>query len=212
MEDFTAYLTPTGVDRFAAAGMAATWWEESFFELQTAVSRGWKAVLEAWLTTAEASQEDKKAPPLADHIAIRILAAPELAKRSELVADHARLDSEIKADGNGLSPAEIRKLKSARTKAKKNLKAIDASLLDTALQTLDTMPPGDAPAQAIGVLRSRIEKLVADHFATIERSALGWYDNLVGKYGFTLRQLETQRDAAAEHLNQHFEELGYGRN
>ena len=37
-------------------GMAATWWEESFFELQTAASRGWKAVIEAWLTTAEASQ------------------------------------------------------------------------------------------------------------------------------------------------------------
>ena len=52
---------PAGVDRFAAAGMAATWWEESFYELQTAASRGWTAVIDAWLTTAEAGQDDKNA-------------------------------------------------------------------------------------------------------------------------------------------------------
>ena len=34
----------------------------------------WKAVIEAWLTTAEASQDDKNAPDLADQIAIKVLA------------------------------------------------------------------------------------------------------------------------------------------
>ena len=79
VENFTAHMAPAGVDHFAAAGMAATWWEDSVHEFQTAVSRGWKAVVEAWLTTAEASQDDKSAPDLAEQIAIKLLAGPQLA-------------------------------------------------------------------------------------------------------------------------------------
>ena len=41
----------------------------------------------------------------------------------------------------------------------------------------------------------RIEKLVRDHSATVERnSLLTWYDNLADKYGNTLRDLEAERD------------------
>ncbi len=204
-------MMPTGMDRFTAAGIAATWWEESFFELKTAASRGWGAVLEAWLTTAEASREDKKAPPLADQIAIRMLAASELAKRSELVAEHARLDAEIKAaDDSDLTPAEIRKLKAARTKAKKALKAVEEGLIPVARQTLATLSPDDALVKAIGELRRRIESLVADHFAEVERSFVDWYDNLVKKYGTTLESLETERDTATARLDKHLKELGYG--
>ena len=221
VEDFTAHMAPSDMDRFAAAGMSATWWEESFYELVTAANRGWKAVIDAWLTTAEASVDDKNAPDLADQIAIKLLAGPELAVRTDLAAEYARLDAEIRAaetsgdededpDDDALSPAEIKKLKSARTKAKKNLKALDASLLAVARWNLDAMPPADAPAEAIGVLRGRIEKLVADHFAAIERSTLAWYDNLVNKYGTTLRDLNAKRDAAAIRLEGHLTELGYG--
>ena len=219
-EDFTAHMTPAGMDRFAAAGMAATWWDESVHELQTAVSRGWKAVIEAWLTTAEASQDDKNAPDLADQIAIKLLAAPQLASRVELAAALTSLEVGINAaEATGaedddpaddtITPAEIKEMKSERTNAKKTLRALDASLLATARQTLDAMAPAEAPAKAIGVLRIRIEKLVADHFTDIERSTLAWYDNLVNKYGATLRQLESERDAASARLDQHLQELGY---
>ena len=108
------------------------------------------------------------------------------------------------------APAAIKKMKSERTKAKKTLKAIDASLLAAARRTLDAMAPDKAPAKAIGVLRSRIEKLVADHFADIERSTLAWYDNVVHKYGTTLHQLESERDESADRLAKHLKRLGYG--
>ena len=210
VEDFTVHMVRVGMDRFAAAGMAATWWEESFYELETAANRGWKTVIDAWLTTTEASKDDKKAPNLAHQTVIKLLAGPQLALRTDLAADHARLDTEIKAPGDyALTPAEMKELKSVRAKAKKNLKAIDASLLATARHTLDAMPPVDAPAKVIGVLRNRIEKFVTDHFATIERSTLAWYDNLANKYGTNLRDLETERDSAAARLDQHLKELGY---
>ena len=220
VEDFTAHMAPADMDRFAAAGMAATWWEESFYELETAANRGWKAVIDAWLTTAEASADDKNAPDLADQIAIKLLAGSELAARTDLATELARLDAEIKAaeasdDENEepddvLIPADNKKLKSARSKTRKELKATDASLLAVARRTLDVMPPAEALPQATDVLRSRIEKLVANHFADIERSTLAWYDNLVNKYGTTLRDLEAKRDAAATRLEEHLKELGYG--
>ena len=216
VDEFTAHMVPAGMDRFAAAGMAATWWEQTFHELQTAANRGWKVVIEAWLTTAEASQDDKKASNLTDQTAIKLLAAPQLAERTNLAAEHARLDTEIKTadfsnNEDALSPAKIKKLQSARTKTKKQLKTIDASLLTTARQTLDAMAPTDAPTQALGVLRGRIEKLVTDHYATIELNTLTWYNNLADKYGTTLQDLETLRDNAAARLEQHLKELGYGR-
>ncbi|MDE0120942.1 MAG: N-6 DNA methylase, partial [bacterium] len=211
VEDFMDHMVAAGIDRFAAAGMAATWWEESFHELETAASRGWKAVIEAWLTTAEASKDDKKAPDLADQTVIKLLAGPLLAERTALSDEHASLDGEIKAAGDhSLTPAKLKKLKSVRAKVKRRLKIVDASLLPMARQTLYAMPPADAPTRAIGVLRSRIEKLVGDHIATTERAALTWYDDLTGKYGTTLRQLETQRDTATARLNQHLRKLGYG--
>ena len=219
VEDFTAHMALAGMDRFAAAGMAATWWEVSFYELETAANRGWKAVIDAWLTTAEASSDDKIAPDLADQIAIKLLAGSELAARTDLAASAARLDAEIKAaeasddeDGDpddALSLAEIKRLKWARTKAKKNLKTLDASLLAVARRALDAMPPAEALPQAIDVLRSRIENLVADHFAAIERGTLAWYDNLVDKYGTSLRDLEAERNAAAARLERYLTELGY---
>lgn len=214
VESFTSRMVAAGVDRFAAAGMAATWWEGSFYELQTAASRGWKAVIDAWLTTAEASESDKNAPNLADQAVIKLLAESQLAERTALADEHARLDAFIRApeasDEQALSAAVVKRLKSARTQAKKNLRAIEGSLLIAARQSLDAMPPADAPAKAIGVLRSRIEELVTDHSATIERSVLAWYDNLVNKYGTNLHELEAQRDAAAARLDHHLKDLGYG--
>ena len=82
VQSFVATMEPSGIDRFVSAGIAATWWEDSTFDLKAAASRGWKAVLEGWLTTAEASQDDKNAPDLAETLAIRVLAGERLADRA----------------------------------------------------------------------------------------------------------------------------------
>ena len=184
VEDFIVNMAAAGMDRFEAAGIAATWWEDSVHELQTAVSRGWKAVLEAWLTTAEASQDDKNSPDLADQIAIKLLAGPQLTSRAELAAALISLDTEIKAaEASGdeedeiddaPNPAEAEKAKLERIEVAKALKAIEDALLAKARQALGDMPPANAPSKVIGILRSRIEKFVTDHFATVEHDTLAW--------------------------------------
>jgi type I restriction enzyme M protein len=219
---FADRLEPKGVDRITAAGMAATWWEDSVFDLQTVASRGWKAVLEGWLTTAEASQDDKNAPDLTHQTAIRLLAGDALEQRRELAVEHARLNAEVEAgessggeddeDGEGdegLSPAVLKTLKTARAKAKKGLQAIDAGLLAAARTALDALSDEAATDTVTGELRRRIDRQVDDHTAAIERQTTAWYDNLVDKYGTTLRQLEAARNDAAARFDKHLQELGY---
>jgi type I restriction enzyme M protein len=219
IDNFVYMFNEAGIDQFTAAGIATTWWEDSVFDLQTATSRGWKAVLEGWLTISEASEDLKNAPDLADQTAIRILAGDALEKRRDLSTEAARLDAEIKAantvkaeykdEDDALSPAEVKKLKADRTKAKKNLKAIDASLLQTARAVLNDMTDDDATECVACELWARIEDLINDHYANLERNITCWYDNLADKYGTTLRQLETQRDQAAARFREHLREFGY---
>jgi type I restriction enzyme M protein len=223
VEAFVANLQREGIDRFAAAGMAATWWEDSVFDLQAAASRGWKAVLEGWLTTAEATQDDKNAPDLADEIAIRLLARDALDERKVLATEAARLDAEIRsAEPAGdedeedaepedtINPEELRRLKADRTKAKKGLKTIDAKLLASARSALVGMNDAAATDVVIGELRTRIGRLVGEHYVGVERRAIAWHDELADKYGTTLRELEVGRDEAAARLDKHLQELGYG--
>jgi type I restriction enzyme M protein len=226
MNSFVAHLEPAGINRFAAAGMAATWWEDCTFDLKAAASRGWKAVVEGWLTTAEASQDDKNAPDLADTLAIRVLAGEHLASRATLAGEAARLDAEVKAaettdsdeDGDddsaedredAISPAELKALKADRTKAKKDLKAIDDGLLAEAKTRLAAMTEDDAFRRVSTELHSRIERLVQDHYGDIQRRITAWHDNLADKYAITLHQLEVARDDASARLACHLKELGY---
>ncbi len=199
IDDFTTRMISVGVDHFAAAGMAATWWEDCFYEIETAANRGWKAVIEGWLITAGASQSDKNGSDLVDQIAIKLFAAGRLDERNSLVAEGVRLDAEIRSAElvdedddqleRQLSSAEIGALKSARAKVKKQIRIIDNSLLSTARHVFDAMSSDEAFIHIDKVLCSRIEDIVADHFKDIERSLFAWYDNLVYKYGQSLSQL-----------------------
>ena len=219
IEDFTNRMASVGIDRFVAAGMVATWWEECFHELETAASRGWKAVIDAWLTTAEAGQSDKDGLDLVDQTAIRLLAGASVDERDNLVVDYTRLDAKIKfSEGideddkdhdRRLDSAEVRGLKSDRAKLKRLIRTIDSSLLTNAWCNLDTISSAEAFSHVCSVLCSRIEEIVADHFADVERSLLVWYDNLIYKYGTSLFRLVEERNFVTLHLDKHLRYLGY---
>ena len=220
VDSFTISMTAAGLDRFEAAGMVAVWWQQSINEIQTAANRGWKPAIEAWLTTAEASQDDKNAPDLADQTAIKLLAGSQLAERADLVIEHARLVVEINAaetpeddeesDIAIVTSSEVKKLKAERNRVKRALKAIDDALLTAAHQALRAMHVDDAPGEAVGVLCSRIEELVANHYANVERCTSAWFENLVSKYGTTLSELKDHQEAVSARLEKHLKELGYG--
>ena len=215
IEDFTERMISVGIDRFAAAGMAATWWEECFYELETAANRGWKAVIEAWLTTAEAASSGKNSSGLVDQIAVKLLAGASLDIRNDYYTEYCLIDAEIKSaeaineDDNSLEKHRIRQLKSSRANAKRRMKMIDDSLLNTARQAFDVMPLAEAFSHTSTVLKQRIEDVISDYFIDTERNILSWYDNLVHKYGTSLLELIEERVSATVRFDNHMKYLGY---
>jgi type I restriction enzyme M protein len=219
VDAFIAHLRPEGVDAFAAAGMAATWWEDSVFDLKPPPAEdGGRPRRLAHHRRSHPGRQERPRPRRPDRHPTPRRNRPRPTR--DLAAEAARLDAEIQANGtsddedaepgeDGLSPEELKKLKAARIRVKKDLKTIDARLLQTARDVLDGMTDRDATGCIIGELKSRIQHLVNDHYANLERRINAWYDNLAGKYGTTLRQLEAERDEAAGRLNKHLLELGY---
>lgn len=224
VDAFVAGLQPEGVNRFVSAGMAATWWEDCVFDLQAAASRGWKAIIEGWLTSVDATEDDKTSPDLADQTAIRLLASAALVDHDEIASEVLRLDAEIKTAerSNGeddddddeleatISPDDLKKLKTARSQAKKDLRSIDAGLISDARSTFASLSEEAATSIVTGELRSRIERMLSDYYGGLEREVIAWYDNIADKYGTTLRQLELSRTEAVARLDEYLKEHGYG--
>lgn len=193
------------------------------FDLQTLDVRGFGGVVDGWLTTAQNRAE--QGARLADEAVIAALVPNLLAEREELAATHAELDATIKAataagsdeeddepvedDGKALSEQELKALTPARTKARKDLKALDKRLLESASRARVALSSEDAQALVLGLLRARlvdaIDRRLASHRAVLVARYQTWWD----KYAVTLRQLEAERDQATAKLDQFLKELGY---
>jgi type I restriction enzyme M protein len=61
LEAFIAEITPIGLlDRFKVAGVIATWWNESQYDLKSLVAQGFVGLMEGWVETIAADLEENK--------------------------------------------------------------------------------------------------------------------------------------------------------
>ena len=109
-------------------------------------------------------------------------------------------------DDEHLTPAELKALKMRRTKAKRELKALDARLLDAA-----TAARGQADAETLtcSLLRARLQDGLSRRVAAHRQALVDRYQTWHGKYAVTMRDIEAERDGAARKLNNILAELGY---
>lgn len=223
IDGFDNALLPTGVlDRFEATGLVARWWDDVVFDLETLTTRGPEGVIDGWLTTAAAAQE--AGASLVDQPVIAALVPNPLAQRETLAAEVGELDATIKsAEGsNGgdedesdddaepaddvLGPAELKAAKAKRAAAKKQLKVLDAGLLEAARVARDGT---DGEALVLGLLRDRLAEGLTRRVALHRQALVDRYQIWHDKYAVTLRELEADRNAAAARLDAHLEDLGY---
>ena len=211
------------LDRFQAAGIIARWWDDHAFDLETLDTRGITGVIDAWLTTAQASQDDKNGTPLTDQPLMAALAPKMIEERQQLDAKAAELDATIKSsqasgddedeaedDEDGFSEAELKKLKTQRNKAKHELRQLDARLLDEAVQARQGLSDEAAGDLALGLLRGHLRSAINHHVSHHRRQLTAIYQRWHDKYAVTVQVLEAQRDQTAARLDQHLKELGYG--
>ena len=214
------------LDGFQTAGIIARWWDDHAYELETLENRGIDGLLDAWLTTAEASQDDKNAAPLTDQPIIAGLVPGLLDEREQLATRAAELDATIKTaevatddegdgeepepDEDALTPEELKKAKSARTATGKQLKQLDARLLKEATTARGTLSIETAETLVLGILHGRLVGAMDGHLDRRRQRLTETHQRWHDKYKTTLRDLEAETREATRHLNAYLESLGYG--
>ncbi len=220
LDSFADSLEPIGMlDRHEVRGLAARWWDDVSFDLETLATRGADGVVDGWLTTAGAAQADGAS--LIDQPIISALVPELLAEREELAAQVAEIDATIKSmeasgeegdDANDdaedelFTPAELKALKARRTTAKKALKALDAKLLEAATAIRFEV---DGEALTCRLLRARLDDGLRRRVAAHRQVLVDRYHTWHGKYAVTMRDLEAKRTAASTALDRILMDLGY---
>lgn len=217
------------LDRFQTAGIVARWWDGLRFDIETAWYRGAFGVIDGWLTTIEARQDEKNPPPLTEEPIMRRLVEHDLKERERLAVKVAELDATIKAaeaakadggddedalgegelDDDGLTPDQVKRLKQERTRSRKALKALDARLLGSAREARLTLAREEAESMVLNILHEDLSRGFERQVRTHRQHLVSIYQNWHDKYAVTLRELEARRDAATAKLNQYLKDLGY---
>jgi len=224
IETFRDALASTPLlDPFAIRGIVASWWGQSLPDLKALATHGYRGLIEAWVATVlDALTEEKaKVNPL-DHKVARALLPEYLDKLAGLEAEVAELDSTIKAatasddedDGDepaeeALSPAELKKLKSKLTAARKQLKVEKAAFADRLAAASTALDDTSARQIVLDALQHDLLAEAQDRITRHRRAVISAFETWWDKYRTPLSLLEAERDATAASLTGFLKELGY---
>jgi type I restriction enzyme M protein len=225
---FASAVTPSAMlDRFKTDGVIASWWNDVQYDLRTLAAQGFDGLVDSWLTTVRAMLEEtvekRKGPPAnpLEHRLVRHLVADYLTEVSDAQVDLETVDAQLDAlveaedleDGTEAAAVdqELRRLKRARTAARKRMKQLRGELLTRLERAREGLDHDRAAALALAVveeqLRDQLGRYVSEHRDEVVRHVTTWWD----KYHVSLRALDNARAAAAFEFDEVLQELGYGR-
>jgi type I restriction enzyme M protein len=238
LESFVAELEPLGLlDRFELAGTVAAWWGETQYDIKTLSLRDFTGVVEGWLTTIESAfaldeeeaeywdkqkiaAEKRKAR---DHRVVPALIPEYLAELEEAEARYAELNAEYKAatakpseedeeadePESRLSAAELKRLKTDVTAARRTTGNLEAALVSRLFEAADALTDDTRRELVLDVFRTVLAARLNSRTAVARRVLEGAFRTWADKYAVTLRELKAERDIAAARLESYLRELGY---
>ncbi|RBQ20595.1 SAM-dependent DNA methyltransferase [Spongiactinospora rosea] len=239
LDSFVIELLPLDMlDRFELAGVVAAWWGEAQYDIKTLGLNGFEGVVDGWLTTIESAfaldeedveywdkqkiaAEKRKAR---DHRVVPALIPDYLAELDEAEAAYAELSVQLKAATakpseedeeadepaeDQLSEAELKALKSRTAVARKKVAALEDHFIPRLHMAVGALDDFSRHNLVLDVLRIQLSSRLDSRTATARRLFENAFRTWADKYEVTLRDLETQREAAAARLDTYLEELGY---
>lgn len=239
LDSFVTELQPLGLlNHFELAGTVAAWWGETQYDIKTLGQQGFDGVVEGWITTIESAFEldeeeveywDKQKiaaekRKARDHRVVPALLPDYLAELEDAEATYTALNAQYKAatakpsedeeeveepSEPQLSATELRKLRADVTAARKKVGALESDFMPRLRMAALSLDADQRRELVLAVLRTqlatRLDSRVAAGRRLLEQEFRTWAD----KYAVTLRDLQTQRDAAAKQLESYLKELGY---
>ncbi len=235
LDSFVADLEPLGIlDRFQLAGVIASWWGGVQYDIRTLSFHAFSGVVRGWVTTiqaafAEDGEEDARDKQriaaekrkAREHRLVPVLIPDYLNELEEAESRRAELDAQVKAatpaSGDDedsdpeetLSPDNLKKLKAELTAAKREVRELERAFavrLSASASKLNAETERDL---VLHILRADVQSRLDTEVATARRALTARYHTWADKYAVTLRDLETQRDAAATRLDSYLKDLGY---
>ncbi|RFU41381.1 SAM-dependent DNA methyltransferase [Actinomadura logoneensis] len=238
LDSFVAELEPVGpLDRFQLAGAIASWWGGVQYDIRTLAYHRFSGVVQGWLTSIQTAFDENG--PAAVMNAQRLAAEKRKAREHPLVpfvlADYlnelekaenerAELDAKVKAataspsdeegEGGGeaeeIDPAELKRLKARLAAAKKRVKTLENTFVhELAIGVQKIHDAETEPDLVMRILKANLATGLDARMATGRRALTDRYRTWADKYAVTLRELESERAAAAARVDAMLKELGY---
>jgi type I restriction enzyme M protein len=210
------------LDHYAVSGVIASWWGASLPDLKALATLGYRGLIESWIATVLDALEEEKAKvnPL-DHNVARALLPEYLGQLATLEAEVTELDITIKAanatDDEELaepsedapSPAEIKRLKSQLTAAKKELRGEKAAFGHRLAQASEELDNSTARQIVLDAMERDLLIEVQDRLARHSRLMVVAFETWWDKYKVTLTELQATRENSARKLAVFLKGLGY---
>ncbi|WP_217590153.1 N-6 DNA methylase [Burkholderia sp. GbtcB21] len=228
LESFSAALEPLRMlDRFEVQGIIAGFWESAKYEFQTLMARGAKGVVDAWRTSILTALEDEKSKGNPhEHKLVKFLMADFIEELAELDEKKAELEAQIKSatEANAepdddeatnddaesaVDEAQIKEWKRELADLKKRLKAKEQSFVRQLNSAADALDEAEAGAVLLTILRNDMQTIVERYKGAHRKQVVAAFENWWDKYGVTLTDIESKRDAAANALQGFLKGLGY---
>jgi type I restriction enzyme M protein len=227
-QGFTQALAgDTLLDRFQVSGAFVSWWMANQYDLRAVANVGFGGLLDGWISSIHAALEDEdkktKDDPL-DHRLVHHLLAAVLGEIDELQAKVSAIDGQLSAaegededggkeaetdDDAGLSEAEVRALKAEQKRLKTELKAKRQGLLAELYARRDALDEAGTTAVVLAILKADLDAEMTARVTAHRQALVGriecWWD----KYRVTMKELEAERQRAAEVLAGMMNGVGY---
>jgi len=235
LHSFATALEPVGLlDVFQVRGISAGFWYDNLNDFKTIMARGPLDLIRGWRDTILSELDDldtrKKATPL-EHKLVRFLMSDFVEAITQLEAQKAELDSQIKAaaprdaegedgeateaaedeaDGeNAVDDAQLKAWKKELAAVKKQLKARNDSFRQHLGAAVEGLSPEAATELLLTILHKDMLAIVERHMAAQRKLIVAAFENWWDKYRVTLTEIEGKRDEAAKALQGFLKGLGY---
>ena len=230
------------LDGYQLAGVAASWWGESQYDLMTLSYHKFSGVVQGWLTTIEAAIDPDEEDETRDkqraaaerrrareHSVVPLLIPDYLdaleraeAKRADLEAQvkaaTAKPDAEDDEDGTpaeddlfeqGVSAADLKRLKANLAAARSDLKRLEAQFLTRLKSKFVALDENSEELLVRSVLKADLTRRLEAAFDAGPRALADRYRTWAEKYAVPLDELQVQQSAVEAAFSGYLRELGY---
>ena len=212
-----------------ANGVIATWWQETQFDMRTLAARGYRGLVDSWVSTVMAVLEDENSgayerTTAMDHAVLRLLVGSYMkglaAKQRDLLElegrieqAHAASTSEDDADEEDIETARrlLGQYRRERTELRREVRDLTAGFATQLAAVRDSLTDASTGQVAVEVLREALFKVLSRYVIEHREAIVSRIEGLWDKYQTPLDALLATRAEAASRLDQALQRMGYER-